>query len=140
MTFKTTATVAAALTFGLAVAYLFAGGLLAARWQIEATEGILLYGRRIGAYFLGLALLLYLARSIPNSVARRAISTGAMVATSLLAALGIWEFSAGRAAAPILLSAGLELLVAVAFARHLLIDRRTASAEPGNSTALPEGS
>jgi hypothetical protein len=129
MTFKTTATLCAVLTFCLAIGYLIAGGVMVARWRIEPTDGVLLFGRRIGASFLGLSVMFFLARSIPSSPARRALSSGALVTCSLLAGLGIYEFSAGRAAAPILASAALEVLVALAFARHLIADRRVASVD-----------
>ena len=129
MTFKTTASVAAVLTLCLAVGYLFAGAFMTWRWQIEPTESVLLYCRRIGASFLGLSVLLFLARSIPNSAARRAISSSAVVTCLVLAILGIYEFTAGRAAAPILVSVTLEVLVASAFAWHLVTDWRVASAD-----------
>ena len=126
MTFKTTAVLSALLTFGLGVGYLFAGSVLVGRWQIDPTDSVLLFGRRIGASFLGLSVMFFLARAIPNSPARRALSSGAVVTCLLLAALGTAEFSAGHAAAPILASAALELLVALAFARHLVADRKLA--------------
>jgi len=122
MSFKITATVAAVLTLCLALGYLFAGDFMTLRWQIEPTESVLLYGRRIGATFLGLSVIFFMARSIPNSVARRAMSSGAVVSCLLLAILGIYEFSAGRAAAPILFSVALEILIASAFAWHLIRD------------------
>ena len=137
LTFKTTASLAAVLTLCLAIAYLFAGTFMVGRWQIEATDGVLLYCRRIGASFLGLSVLLFLARSVPNSPARRAISSGAAVTCLMLATLGIYEFLGGRAAAPILASAALELFVAIAFARHIFIDLRSASS---GSREAPAGS
>jgi xanthine/uracil permease len=133
MTFKMTASVAAVLTFCLAIGYLFAGAFMAWRWQIEPTESVLLYCRRIGASFLGLSVILFLARSIPNSAARRALSSGAVVTCLALAILGIYEFTAGRAAAPILVSVTLEFVVASAFAWHLITDWRAASADSRGS-------
>ena len=129
ITFKVTASVAAVVTFALAIGYLFAGALMAWRWQIDPTESVLLYCRRIGATFLGLSVMFMLARSIPNSEARRAISGGAVVMCLVLAFLGSYEYSVGHAATPILISAALELLVASAFAWHLITDWRATSAE-----------
>jgi len=129
MTFKTTASATAVLTLALAVGYLFAGALLVGRWDIEPTESVLLYCRRIGASFLGLSVMFFLARSAPHSAARRAICGGAVVMCAGLAILGTYEFLAGRAAAPILMSVALEVVVAGAFAWHLVTDSRVASAD-----------
>jgi hypothetical protein len=126
MTFKTTATGSAVLTLALASGYLFAGRLMVGRWQIEPTPGVLLLGRRLGACYLGLSLMFFLARSIPASEARRAICGAAVVASALLAILGIHDYLTGLAAAPILVSAALEVVVALVFARHLVVDRGVA--------------
>lgn len=140
MNFKTTASVAAVLTLGLAIGYLFAGAFMAWRWQIEPTESILLYCRRIGATFLGLSVMFILARSVPNSAARRAMCSGALVTCLVLAILGIYEFSAGHAAAPILASVIVELLVAGAFAWHVITDWRVASADRRNAPTVVSAS
>ena len=120
MTFKTTATVAAVLTCLLGVAYLAAGEIMVGRWQVEPTEGVLLLGRRIGAYFLGLSVMFFLARPVVDPAARRALSSSAVVTCALLATLGTRDYLAGRAAAPILASAALEVLLALVFARQFL--------------------
>lgn len=125
MSFKTTAVFLAVVTFILGVGYLLAGSLLVARWGIEPTEGVLLLGRRIGAVYLGLSVIYFLTRSLAPSPARSALSSGATVTCSLLAILGIYEFSAGDAAPPILVSAAVEAFLAISFSRILLLDHRT---------------
>lgn len=124
MSFRIVATVTAAILLVLGVGYLFAGALLVARWQIEPTESVLLFGRRIGAVYVGLAVMFFLARTVPASLARTALSTGAFVVCSLLSALGAWEFAAGRSGPGILASACVEALLAVAYAGALVRDRR----------------
>ena len=123
----------AVLTLCLAIGYLVAGSFMVGRWQIEPTESVLLLGRRIGAYFLGLSIMFFLARSIPASPARRAICSSAVVSCLLLAMLGVYEHSTGRAATPILASAAVEVFIAVAFGWHLIADRRRGSADGRNT-------
>jgi hypothetical protein len=123
MSFKATALFTALVTFILGVGYLVAGGSLVARWGIEPTESILLFGRRIGATYLGLAVIFFLARSLEPSPARSALASGAVVTCSLLAILGVYEFSVGHAARPMLVSAALEIFLAIAFVRILIVDR-----------------
>ncbi len=124
MSFKTVATITAIVGFALGAAYLFFGSLVVGRWQIEPTDGILLLARRIGALYLGLAVMYFLARSAPVSVARTALSAGTAVALSILALLGIFEFAAGRVGPGIFVSAGLELLIALAFVGVLVSQRK----------------
>ena len=91
MSFRTIAVITAIVTLVLGAGYLFAGTLLVERWQIEPTESVLLFGRRIGALYLGLCVIFFLARSAPVSVARTALCTGTAAACSLLALLGVYE-------------------------------------------------
>ena len=124
MSFRTTCVITAAVTLVLGLGYLVAGSLLVGRWQIEPTEAVLLFGRRIGAVYLGLAVIFFLARSAAVSTARSALCAGAVVTCSLLAILGVLERAAGHAGPAILASAAVELFLALAFVRVLVVDRR----------------
>jgi hypothetical protein len=141
MSFKAVAVLTAIVTFVLGAGYLLAGNLLLARWGIEATESLLLLARRLGAAYLGLSAIFLLARSLAPSPARSALCSGAALTCSLLAILGIYELSVGRAAPPILFSAALETFLAIAFFRILLLDRRAGlghfSKAPGSETRRP---
>ena len=126
MSFKTLAVITAIVTLVLGVGYLAAGTLLVGRWGIEPTASVLLFGRRIGAVYLGLSAMLFLARSAPVSVARTALSAGTALTCLLLALLGVVEFSAGHAGRAILASAALEFLLAVGYIWVLISDRKVA--------------
>lgn len=126
MSFRILAVVTAVVTFALGLGYLFAGTLVVGRWQVEPTAGVLLLGRRMGALYLGLSVMYFLARSAPLSAARTALSAGASVVLSLLALLGIYEFTAGHAGPGILASVGIESLLAVGFVWNLLAGRKAA--------------
>jgi hypothetical protein len=122
--FKTLAVITAILMFVLGVGYLFAGTLFLGRWQIQPTESVLLLGRRIGALNLGFSVGFFLARTAPVSVARTALCAGVAIGCSLLALLGVYEFSAGRAGAGILVSALVESLLAIGYIWILFTERR----------------
>lgn len=109
--------IAAAL---LGVGWLLAGRLLLKRWGIEANPTGLLVGRRLGAVYLGIALMLFLGRSAPASEFRSVVCMGMFMALVLLAGLGLIEFKAHRAGPAILLSVVLEVILAGGFASVLL--------------------
>ena len=123
MTFRTTAVITAIVTFILGAGFLLATRLMVARWQIDPTDSVLLFGRRIGAIYLGLAVMFFLARGAAATVERRALSAGAAVVCSMLAALGVYEFSAGHAGRGILVSVAVESLLTLAYIRLLVVWR-----------------
>jgi hypothetical protein len=124
MSFKTIAVITAIIGLVLGAAYLFLGELVIGRWQIEPTDSVLLLGRRIGVLYLGLALMFFLARSAPVSVARTALSAGFASALMILALLGIYELTAGHVGPGILVSAAIEFLLALAYIRVLFTERK----------------
>ncbi len=134
MTFRAVATITSVLLLILGAGYLFAGGTVVGRWDLPATDEVLLVARRIGAIYLGLSVLFFMAKNVPASAARTAMTAGAMVVLSLLAILGVYEFVAGRVGAGIFVSAGIELLLAIGFTVVLISDRRESAslAAPGD--------
>jgi hypothetical protein len=127
MRFRHLAVITAILMFVLGAGYLFAGALVIGRWHIEPTGSVLLLGRRLGALYTGLSVIFFLARSAPVSALRTALCAGTAVACSLLALLGAFEFSAGRAGSAILASVVLESLLAVGYIRILVLEQKVAN-------------
>ena len=124
MKFKTVAVVTAVVGCLLGAAFIFLGKLMLSRWQIEATDELLLLCRRIGVIYLGLSVLLFFARSAPVSTARTAISAGFATALSLLACLGVYEFVGARVGPGIFVSAFLEALLATGFIWVLFTEKK----------------
>lgn len=112
------ATSIASLLLGLG--WLFAGSLVLKRWRVEANPVALLVGRRLGAAYLGIAVILFAARSAPASELRTAVAAGLLAALVLLAVLGLLELKSGRAGKGILASVVLELVLAAGFLSVLL--------------------
>ena len=120
MSFATVAVATSIAGLILGVGWMFAGSLLFKRWGIEAHADGLLIGRRLGATYLGIALMLFLGRSAPPSDFRSAVCGGMLFALALLAALGLFEFRARRAGIAILVSVTLEIVLASGFAWVLM--------------------
>jgi hypothetical protein len=127
MGFKSLAIITAILGFLLGAAYILAGGIIVGRWQIEPTVGVLLLAKRVGALYLGLSVMFFLARSEPLSRTRTALSSGAAVALSLLALSGVYELFLHHAGPGILASILLESLLALGYIRLLFSERKSFS-------------
>jgi hypothetical protein len=104
----------------LATGWLFAGKLMLKRWRMEPSVGTLLVGRRIGAVYLGVALLCFLVRSTTSLELITSFSLFAVLTNALLAGLGLYEYRARRAGPAILVSVAVELLLLLGFGALLL--------------------
>jgi hypothetical protein len=120
MTFHTLAIVTCIAALLLGTGWLFAGHLMLKRWRIEPSVGALLVGRRIGAVYLGVALLCFLVRSTTSVELITNVSMFAVLVNALLAGLGLYEFRARRAGPAILVSVAIELLLLLGFGMLLL--------------------
>lgn len=127
MNYKITAFVTSVIAFMLGIGYLFFGSLIIGRWQIEPTNSVLLIGRRMGALYIGLSIIFFLSRSVSLSNVRVALSIGAAFTLSLLAILGIYEYSAGRAGIGILASTLIESLLSAAYIIIFFKDRKASA-------------
>src|SRR5512136_1867515 len=120
MSFHTLAIVTCFAAVLLGTGWLFAGRLMLKRWRIEPTTGALLVGRRIGAVYLGVALLCFLVRSTTSTELITNVSMFAVLVNALLACLGLYEYRARRAGPAILVSVAVELLLLLGFGMLLL--------------------
>jgi hypothetical protein len=119
VTFHTLAIVTCVLALLLATGWLFAGRLMLKRWGLEPDAGALLLGRRIGALYLGLALLCFLVRSTQSTELIMSVSLFAVLVSALLAGLGVYEYRARRAGPAILVSVAAEVVLLLGFGRLL---------------------
>ncbi|MFT3838972.1 MAG: hypothetical protein QM723_18475 [Myxococcaceae bacterium] len=116
MTFKIMAYVMAVAGGVLGLRFIVAGAGVLREWGIEAADGPLIMGRRLGAIYLGLALMFFLGRAAPPSELRSAVCLGMGTASALLAGLGVFERWAGRVSSGIVAPAIVEVVVAAGFA------------------------
>jgi hypothetical protein len=120
MNFEALAIATAVATLILATGWLLFGRLFLKRWGITATATDLMLGRRIGAIYLGLSVIFFLARTAPPSNLRTSLSVGALIVCTLLAALGLYELKARRVGPAMLISVAVEIVLAIGYAMLLL--------------------
>ena len=95
--------------------FIFAGGSVLKEWGVEATAGSIVLFRRMGAIYLGLALMFFLGRAAAPSDFRSAVCLVTGGASALLACLGLFEFMARRVSAGVFRSVVAEAALAAAF-------------------------
>lgn len=99
----------------LGLRFIFAGASILKEWGIAVADGPLVICRRLGAIYLGLALLFFLGRAAGPSDLRSAVCVGIGGASTLLAGLGLFELSAGRISAGIIIPSIVEIVLAAGF-------------------------
>jgi len=115
MTFQILALVMTGAGGLLGLRFIFAGRSIFKEWGVEATAGSLVVSRRIGAIYLGLALMFFLGRAAAPSEFRSAVCLVAGGAIGLLAGLGLFEFLARRVGAGVFRSVVAEAALAAGF-------------------------
>ncbi len=99
----------------LGLRFIFAGASVLKEWGIEVTDGPLVICRRLGALYLGLALMFFLGRAAAPSDLRSAVCLGVGAASAMLACLGLFEFWAGRVTSGVIVPAIVETVLAAGF-------------------------
>lgn len=74
--------------FGLG--WFFAPDSMGRFWRMAPGDSLTYMGRRYGVLLIGLAVTVWMGRSSPDSPARRALMTGALVALTLTTALSVY--------------------------------------------------
>lgn len=115
MSFIVVATAAAVASSILGLGFLFAGPFMLKQWELDPSPTGLILARRIGAIYLGLAVMMIGGRSAPPSTLRTAVATGAGTFIALLAFLGIYELVSKRVGKGIVVSIVVETALAVGF-------------------------
>jgi hypothetical protein len=76
------------------VGWLIVPDMMANYWRIDPGGNLNYMGHRYAAFMLGLVVALWLARSAPNTQARRALMIGAFVALALTTVISIYGATA----------------------------------------------
>lgn len=113
LSFRSLAILAAFISFGLAIAWLWMPGIFLSSWGVSFSYPVGLVGRRGGALFAGLGVMFFIARNAEPSVARAALVMGFMTACFGLAVLGVFELATGHAGLGILPSILVETALIV---------------------------
>lgn len=116
MTFTIVSTIAAVATILLGIGFLFSSSFMLDQWGLTHGPPTVFLSRRIGAIYLGLAVMFIVGRNAPPSRLRDAICIGLAIALALLALTGIIERTAKRVSAGIAVSIVVEFFLAASFA------------------------
>jgi hypothetical protein len=112
MTFATMTLITALATLGLGLGFLFAPATMLKPWGLPNPAAAAVMSRRIGAVYLGLAVMLYLAG---KGDTQAAIALGVSVATGLLALTGLNELRLGNVSKGIFVAVVVEALLTAGF-------------------------
>ena len=115
MTFEILALITTGAGTLLGLGFMFAGRFMLKQWGIDATDASLVMSLRLGAVYLGIALLFFLGRSTAPSLLRFAVCAGLGVAIGLLACLGLFELMSRRVSKGIFVSVVVETLLSSSF-------------------------
>jgi hypothetical protein len=115
LTFEIMALVMTVACCVLGARFIFAGRSVLNEWGLEASLGALILFRRIGAMYLGLALMFFLGRTAAPSEIRSAVCLVMGGAAGVLACLGLIEFLGRRVSAGIFRSVVAEAVLGAAF-------------------------
>jgi len=115
VSFRIVAIAGALLFCGLFAALMIDVSLLIGAWDVAATAEAGFLGRRLGAAFLGMGVLCFLARNLSAGEARRIISISIATALITVATIGCIELTRGFAGPGIILAILVELIFAGGF-------------------------
>lgn len=115
LNFRNLAILASCLFSALAIIWMFAPNLFLASWGVDFSSSAALIGRRAGAVYAGVGLMLFLARNAEPSLTRSALVRGVVFACLILATLGIFELATGHANSGILGAVFTEVALVLAF-------------------------
>jgi hypothetical protein len=112
MTFSTMTLITALATFGLGLGFLSAPAAMLKPWGLESPTAAAVLSRRIGAVYLGLTVMLSLART---GETQTGIAAGVATATGLLALTGLNDLRLGNVGKGILFAVTVEILLTAGF-------------------------
>lgn len=115
LTFYRLAVFTSVLFLILAMTWMFAPAQLLSGWGMELSTAVGLIGRRAAALYAGIAVMFFFTRNAEPSTTRTALITGIITSCSILALLGIYEFSTGHATSGILTAVFIEVALVLAF-------------------------
>ncbi|MBK8056180.1 MAG: hypothetical protein IPK35_23635 [Saprospiraceae bacterium] len=106
------------VAIGLGFGFLFSSAFMLKQWGMQAPDEAKVMSHRIGAVYLGLSTMMFLARtSMPTT---EAIAIGGAVITGLLAIMGLFELKNGKVSKGILVSTVVETLLTIGFLSTLM--------------------
>ncbi len=119
MTFRTTSSLAAFVCAALSAVLLVVPSLIFWLFQLDANIATEVFARRASVLFLGLSLMIFGLRDLPNGPAQKSVARAIALMMAALAVLGAVEFVLGRVGPGIVLAILTELAFVALFVRNL---------------------
>ena len=120
MNFSAVAVATSIIALLLGIGWLLVGSLVLNRWRLHTDPEVAPVARRLGAAYIGIALMLLFGRNAPPSDLRSAVCMGLVLVLAALAVLGVLQLKAKEKGRRILVSVFIEAWLAAAFASVLL--------------------
>lgn len=105
----------AAICVVLCAVFLISPAAYAALYGVAGDPGMLFVGRRAAPLFLGLAVLFWALRHAGPGPVQDAVTLAAVLIFGGIALTGVWTWWGGTGGVAILVAAGVEASIAVAF-------------------------
>jgi hypothetical protein len=118
LTFPRIARLAALIAFVLFITFAFIPVLPFTMIGVDMVPEGLLMARRMSALFLGISLLLWLARDAENSPLRRSVCAALSASMAALALFGLWDFVNSSVGYGIWIAVTVETFFAAALGFH----------------------
>jgi hypothetical protein len=120
---KTLFILAAFFTLVLGLAWMFFPEALLNAWGIASSSALIYMARRCAVLFLGTAVILWSARTAPQSPALHAIIAGSFTSTALMALMSLYGVVSTAINPSGLIAFGLEASLTMCFGYSLFANR-----------------
>jgi hypothetical protein len=118
LSFPGIARLGALIAFLLFITFAFVPFVPFTMLGVDMVPEALLMARRMSALFLGVSLVLWLARDAESSPLRRSVSAGLSASMAALALFGLWDFIHGSVGYGIWIAVTVETFFAAALGFH----------------------
>lgn len=115
MSFRHVAILTSLLFLVLALGWMLCPEQMLTQWGVQYSDSTGVVSRRGAAFYLGFAVMFFVARNTENSATRMALIKGIITTCTLLILLAVYEFSVGHANNKILIAALIEAILGLAF-------------------------
>lgn len=115
MSFRHVAILTSLLFLALALGWMLCPEQMLTQWGVQYSYGTGVVSRRSAAFYIGFAIMFFVARNAEHSATRIALIKGIITTCTILILLAVYEFSVGQANNKILIAALIEAILGLAF-------------------------
>jgi cell division protein FtsW (lipid II flippase) len=113
--FRHVAILTSLLFLVLALGWMLCPEQMLTQWGVQYSDGAGVVSRRGAAFYIGVAIMFFVARNVEHSATRMALIKGIITICTVLILLAAYEFSVGHVSNRILIAALIEAILGLAF-------------------------